>query len=222
MSRRYQAILLFIASHVFAVAAGVQANSARGESKSDPGRVLRPREGASADASSVIWRSERACGLNSLYFLLRCSGVEPDYIAMQGGLLTEEMSSLFDLKAKARDYGMALEVVRLVPEGLRSAPRPIIAHMEIAGVGGQAGGHFVVVTHTDDESVSYVDGSTAQSHTVTWRDFNKEWSGYAAYLDNPGGFAIAGIVAGFFAGAVIGWAFNRLLKGRYAASRLSR
>jgi len=134
-----------------------------------------------SEGIEVVWRSERVCGLNSVYFLLTLTGHEADYLQMQRSLLKEKLVSLGDIQESAESYGMPVRIALLTPLELRSLHVPVIAHFDTVEVSGFNQGHFVVVFDTDDEGVHYLDGTTAEVFHVPWRKFERAWSGYAVY-----------------------------------------
>jgi len=163
-------------------------------------------------ADNVVWRSERACGLNSLYFLLTLTGHKADYLQLQQSLLKERLVSLEDMRNTAKSHGMPVRIVTMSPSELRSLTVPVVAHFETVEVSGKAGGHFVVVFDTDDEGVHYVDGTTAETFHVSWRKFERSWSGYIVcpYESKVTNWLLS--FSSFLVGAIAGFFFMRRSK----------
>ncbi|WP_417393243.1 cysteine peptidase family C39 domain-containing protein [Gimesia sp.] len=133
------------------------------------------------NVNNVVWRSERVCGVNSLYFLLTLSGHKADYLKLQDNLLKEKLVSLEDIRKSAESHGMPVCVTVLTPEELRSLATPVIVHLDNVDISGSTQGHYVVIFETDVEGVHYLDGTTAESFHISWREFERAWSGYAVY-----------------------------------------
>lgn len=157
----------------------------------------------------IIWRASRACGLNCAYLLLRCAGHQPDYLAMDQELIQQELTSLADIRDAVAAHGEELILAKMTPDDLTVAPKPVIAHLDIIDYNGRVGGHFVLVVETNHSGVRYVDGTTAEINFSSWRDFQRKWSGFSAYLPArrndlwlTGAF---GVVIGLLLG--VGWEF---------------
>jgi ABC-type bacteriocin/lantibiotic exporter with double-glycine peptidase domain len=137
---------------------------------------------ADAEGHSILWRSERACALNSLYMLLKLEDLVADYVTLRQRLLKEELSSLNDIALSAAAMGIDVQVAKSTPFGLRSLNRPAVVHLEAVSLDGTEHGHFVVVTAFDDDGVSYVDGTTAEPMQISVAEFERQWSGYLAFI----------------------------------------
>jgi len=161
----------------------------------------------------IAWRSKRVCGLNCVYFLLRAEGKNPDYALMQQGLLKEAFTSLADLKRVAADYGLSLRLAQMTPEELRQIDKPVVAHFDIVDVRGSTQGHFVVVTHADENGVELVDGTTVLTRSIPWREFQRTWSGYVAHRA-PSTLGTGWQVLVFVIGLGSGWLIDRFLQRR--------
>lgn len=76
---------------------------------------------------------------------------------------------------------------------------------------GETGGHFVVVLEATESGVLCVDGTTAETRQLSWRDFDRQWSGFVAHLTSTRGliaYASAALLSGFVCGlciAVLEW-----------------
>lgn len=109
-----------------------------------------------------------------------------DYEAMHKELLTERLASLLQIRETAAQHGLALQLTKLTPGELRGMPKPVIAHLDIVHVNGH---------------VVYVDGTTAETRTTPWADFQRDWSGAIAYHPRgivPGRWGqLMALVAGF-------------------------
>jgi peptidase C39-like protein len=167
----------------------------------------------------LVWRSKRVCGLNCAYFVLRAHGKDPDYAEMQRRLLKEEFTSLRDIKQAAAEYGVQLRLARMTPEQLRNVDKPAVAHFDLVDIKGGAQGHFVIVTQTDDNTVQFIDGTTVLTRSLSWREFQRNWSGYVAHRtsteDWPGWPVLAlvgGVISGLIVDRILLWRRNALSK----------
>ncbi len=173
-----------------------------------------PRDASRADDRQTVWRSERVCGLNCLYFLLRAYGKAPDYLSMQRNLVRPDLTSLYDLGAAAKQHGVPLRLASMTPKELSAVPKPAIAHLDVTSVRGQTSGHFVVVTHATPEGVRFIDGTTAETREFTWRDFQRDWSGNVAYREPTlgGNSAVVSMSAALVVGMACGLGIVQLLR----------
>ena len=130
----------------------------------------------------VLWRSERSCGVNALYMLRRLNGVECDFAVLHSALVKDELASLNDIRVIATKIGCPVSIRKLSPAELQSYGKPILVHLEAVDIRGALMGHFIVVTQVFDDHVDYLDGTTAEPLQMTRRDFEREWSGFAATL----------------------------------------
>ena len=176
--------------------------------------------------SDQVWRSERVCGVNALYFLLRAADVEAEYAVLSDRLLdrSDALPSLADLKSEASRWGTTLRIARFAPDDLRAAPKPIVAHLDAVAASGEISGHFVVVTAADEEGVTYVDGSTAETREMDWPLFKRGWSGHVAHLVPPtlhGWDVFPALVAGILSGVVLDRVWQSLRKRGNAPTLLT-
>lgn len=152
-----------------------------------------------AKKDDAAWRSTRTCGINCLYFLLRSEDKPAEYAVLYEQLLEECPISLYRIKTVAARYGLEFQLATIGPDELRRVHKPAIAHLEIVNHRAEAGGHFVVVIAADSDGVRYVDGTTAETRSVSWRDFQRKWSGIVAYKRSAGIDSVAWGMAGFCA-----------------------
>ncbi|MFV0445927.1 MAG: cysteine peptidase family C39 domain-containing protein [Planctomycetaceae bacterium] len=136
----------------------------------------------SVPGDGLVFRADRACGSNCLYFVLRACDIEVDYLRLHDELVRDRLPSLTDLRESAERRGVELTLGRLTRAELISAPKPVICHCEIVGFTGQAIGHFVVVTGADSQRVHYVDGTSVESIVTRWEDFERNWTGAAGVI----------------------------------------
>ena len=180
-------------------------------SESEKGNHLR-------SAEEMVWRSERTCGANCVYLLLRVHHIEADYRELVRETVAQESeTSLTQLKRSAEDHGLPCRLRKTGPEGLRALPMPVVAHLDLVGVRGESGGHFVVVLRADDNGLTIVDGTTADTRITPWRDFERRWSGYVMYVSR-GSTVVewAPTAAALAAGALLGYLAERGLRRRAA------
>ena len=81
--------------------------------------------------TEIIWHSDRVCGLNCLYILLRSQHLDTDYVQLQSELLhSESLTSLTELKESGIRHKLWCELGKTDPEGLASVSKPAIAHLD--------------------------------------------------------------------------------------------
>ncbi len=137
----------------------------------------------SSTSAQWAWRSQRACGLNSVYFMLHYCGAVVDYDELARHLLGKSPASLLDLKQAAAEHGITLHLAKATPASIQDCQMPAIAHLDVVGVSGEAGGHYVVITRAVGHGVRYIDGTTLETKEANWAEFQKDWSGFIAHLD---------------------------------------
>lgn len=135
------------------------------------------------DPAKLIWRSERVCGVNCAYLLLKHNGVKADYRALEDELIHEDLTSLAEIKRTVRQHGLSAIIARTDRRGLAEVPKPLIAHLESVSGRGATNGHFVLVTSTDDQGVHCVDGTTAIPRDIPWPEFETDWSGHIVFIE---------------------------------------
>lgn len=142
-----------------------------------------------SDKNGVVWRAERVCGVNCVYFLLRHRDISASYKEVSQSLLQNDtLPSLTDIKKVSQSYGLQLKIGTTTPEGLTAVAFPVIVHLDIVGARGEQGGHFSVVLDCDSEGVKMLDGTSVEVRNMPWRDFNRMWSGYLLYADQDSRF----------------------------------
>lgn len=134
--------------------------------------------------NDVIWRSERCCGVNCAYVMLKTHEIQVDYMQLQRSLLdSSELPSLTDLRDAMREAGLPVEIGKTTADGLTAIGKPVIAHLDLVGARGTTGGHFVIVLSIDNNNIQYLDGTTALIQTKSTADFMRRWSGYVVFRD---------------------------------------
>ena len=164
---------------------------------------------------ALVWRADRTCALNCAYLMLRCYDKPADYLEMENELIRQEMSSVYDIKTAVGRRGLKLAIASLTPKELRSIPLPAIAHWEVANLHGRTAGHFVVVVATDEANVTYVDGTAAETMNVTWRDFQRKWTGVVAYRQASAPRTYAIVVLATLLGLASPWVFSTVYRITY-------
>jgi hypothetical protein len=136
------------------------------------------------ERDNATWRSENQCGLNSLYVLLRLAGIDVDYHDVRRRYPNNgQPTSILTLQDLASQFGLELTAGKTNVVGLQRVAKPVIAHFETVATRGEASGHYVVVTNVNEQQVTYVDGTTAETRSVSWEDFNKLWTGFVLVHD---------------------------------------
>ena len=140
----------------------------------------------SAEPDQTAWRSERVCGPNCLYTLLKYRGINVSYPKLLESCIGgKDFMSLSAIQKTSDLHGLPLSLGRTDRKGLEKLPKPVIAHLEQMGPRGDVQGHFVLVLQAGTSGVKTMDGTTAIIHDTGWRDFEREWTGYLAYPTAP-------------------------------------
>lgn len=173
---------------------------------------------ATGDAPATAlerWRSENACGVNCLYVMLDVYGINVNYTQLMGRLIGGiEETSLLDLKRAAVEKGLACEMGKTTPEGLRRATGPVICHCEDELTGR---GHFVLVLKSDRDGLVTMDGTTCLLRRLDWTSFDKNWSGYVLYTSPDrmwSGTGLLSVATGIGLGAVAVFAAQGAVRAR--------
>jgi hypothetical protein len=162
------------------------------------------------DSSEVVWRSQRMCGVNCLYALLKAYGIrDVSYQDLTDEVMaTQADTSLTDIKRAAARRGLRCAIGKTDRSGLSAAAKPVVAHCEQVDPVGVQSGHFVLVVGTDDDGVHFLDGTTAQLGEFPWHEFQRRWSGYIVYADAgpvwpPWAVLVASLPLGLVAGVLV-------------------
>ncbi len=167
-----------------------------------------------ANGEDMVWRSEKMCGVNCVYFLLRAGNIIPDYERLSREMVRQDsLTSLTDLKRCAETHGLRCALGKTNPAGLGKLPMPLIAHFDLVGVRGKSGGHFVVVLRANDDGVVYVDGTLAEIRVVSAAEFQRVWSGYILYMrSRPRVFDWLWMAGAVLGGALLGFTMERAVR----------
>jgi len=163
----------------------------------------KPKAAIGDPRDTAIWRSERVCGVNCLYLLLRFEGRDVDYLSLQNGLLNEKPTSLHELKAAAYRHDLDLRLARMKPSDLIGVHKPVVVHLESVDARAQTSGHFVLVTQAYKNGVQYIDGTTTELRSVAWKDFERSWDGFVAHSNEVGPVWWSGIDACAFGSGMV-------------------
>ena len=130
-----------------------------------------------------------ACGVNALYVLLRANRVDVDHQRLLSECAVDPVygTSLTDLSTVARQYGLAVQMLRSDPDHIAELPLPFIAHLEA----NETTGHYVVVTRIGENSVSVIDGINGKYDDFRLGSFERAWSGYVLVAKPPRFWEIA-------------------------------
>ncbi len=130
-------------------------------------------------APAGSWRLPRRCGQNCLYAYLALNGRRVDLEEIERRVpLTEQGSSLADLRSVAADAGVPSRVVLSDAKGLGRWPMPAIAHLH------SRDGHFVVVVEVRPDSITVADLTTGEVGEWPTERFHEVWSGYLLVRDD--------------------------------------
>jgi predicted double-glycine peptidase len=132
---------------------------------------------------SPHWRDPRSCGVQSVYSLLKLSGIDVDYEQLQQLIpITSQGSNISDMSAACSRLGLETDVLLLSPRTLSSIQPPFIAHVSSSRLLQKASQeltqHFVVVLQIDGTYVTILEPTLAFAMRVPRGDFIDQWSGY--------------------------------------------
>jgi ABC-type bacteriocin/lantibiotic exporter with double-glycine peptidase domain len=124
------------------------------------------------------------CGPNSLYLLLRLSGIAVSREEVERLVpLTSAGCTLDDLRRAAANLGLNVEVRKVTPDEVKDLAKPLIAHFfaPAAAVGAPANerDHFAVVTRIlPDGGFQSIDSNNLTTTTYLNNNFARNFSGY--------------------------------------------
>jgi hypothetical protein len=129
--------------------------------------------------------ANRACGPNSLYLLLRLSGVEVGDrdIARYYPRHPEGMSML-EMKRACADFGLAVDIRRCTKDDLRALRYPVIAHV-FYGPQNEADHYVVITRRLDRDRIEVIDGTTGKVDQFLINKMDNIWQGYLL-IPRPG------------------------------------
>jgi hypothetical protein len=129
--------------------------------------------------------ANRACGPNSLYLLLRLSGVEVGDrdIARYYPRHPEGMSML-EMKRACADFGLAADIRRCTKDDLRALRYPVIAHV-FYGPQNEADHYVVITRRLDPDWIEVIDGTTGKVDQFLINKMDNIWQGYLL-IPRPG------------------------------------
>jgi ABC-type bacteriocin/lantibiotic exporter with double-glycine peptidase domain len=144
------------------------------------GLLQRSGDDAVKDASSPSvsnWRESKCCGPNSLYALLRLSGLDVT-LAETHSLtpLGSNGASLAALESASRSLGLPMMTVRVHEfNDLARFRYPVIAHLT-----GSRAGHFIIVLgfNQANSSLLVADALTCDLQWLNASTVQRDWSGY--------------------------------------------
>jgi hypothetical protein len=122
--------------------------------------------------------ANRACGPNSLYVLLRLSGVDVEHRDIDRYYPRHPKGmSMLELKRACTDFGLAADIRRCTKADLRELRFPVIAHVYY---GPQAeADHYVVITRRlDRDRIEVIDGTTGNVYQFLIDRMDNVWQGY--------------------------------------------
>jgi ABC-type bacteriocin/lantibiotic exporter with double-glycine peptidase domain len=162
---------------------------------------------ALADPSANVpeWTKPGRCATNSLYVYLRILNRTVPYEEVARALPKGERTSLADLRAAAKEFGVSVDIRKVNSEDLRRLPTPFIAHLDALDQGGV--GHFITIFIVErDGTIRYIDGSSGLEHACLLGDLTSTFSGFVllpgTWVSRP--FLIGGgLVLGLISGSVV-------------------
>jgi ABC-type bacteriocin/lantibiotic exporter with double-glycine peptidase domain len=126
-------------------------------------------------------------------------------------------ASLYAMRDCAARLGVNSAVLRGTRHDLISSQKPLIAHFKGSEHSTYPTGHYVVVLSADEEHVSFIDGTTAQTKRFRTERFAAFWSGHVLAPSQPNmeaGRREAIFTIGFWSVAGLGWAGARVIRRR--------
>jgi ABC-type bacteriocin/lantibiotic exporter with double-glycine peptidase domain len=124
------------------------------------------------------------CGPNSLYLLLRLSGIAVSREEVERLVpLTSAGCTLDDLRRAAPGLGLNVEIRKVTPDEVKDLAKPLIAHFfaPAAALGAPANerDHFAVVTRIlPDGGFQSIDSNNLTTTTYLNNNFARNFSGY--------------------------------------------
>jgi len=191
--------------------------------------VVRADEPSQGPADTPgLWRTPEHEGANGLYLLLRLSGCEVEYEAVQDALAVKNgRPSMLELRTAAERLGLRTAIQKWRPGDLAESRTPVIAHLE--SIGGEAG-RFVLVIGLGSTKCRVIHCGHAVMEQMSRDGFVRAWSGYVLVPEPPRGQWLqsqyrwmTSVGVGFLGIAVYGWwRIRSILRGtRSAACALS-
>lgn len=179
--------------------------------------ICRSSQLLASDPAREVWRSERNCGLNCTYLMLKSHGITTSYDRLKELIpISDFGSSLTDVSDTLTRCGLKNDALRCSPSELAGLEMPVIAHVEFTnsqGVDGLPIGHFVLITaiNRSTQEVAYIDGTTAIFFERPIHEFFRSWTGIAIAKRQPkwGPYGTA-----FMAGVLLSLLFSIMLKLR--------
>ena len=129
------------------------------------------------DGSWKAWRTPQRDAVNTLYLLLKHSGIDCSYKDVHdvfGG--DERRRNLVEIRDAARRLGLNVSVYRCTLVSLDSVRVPIIAHTE--GMGSDGGGFCVVLPIRNKSELHVIGGYTTRLGSVNADSFRRDWDGF--------------------------------------------
>jgi ABC-type bacteriocin/lantibiotic exporter with double-glycine peptidase domain len=162
--------------------------------------------------------SDRLCGRDSVYLLLKLRGANPDFTDVTSVLRPQPGKpgiSMDELRQGAGELGLTLAGYKLRREDVRRMKSPFIGYIEEKEIAHEAGHYFVL---------SYLGGDRVQIlnppkpvHFISVGELFEDWEGHALvpvreYKRWQSASALAAIVVILGAVALLGW--RRLVQAR--------
>lgn len=147
-------------------------------------------------SAAAIWQQPGVCGVNAVFFLLKCNGADGGKIDYRDVLNATTFSadagaSINELRDVCDRFGMPCQNLKTTPRtALRKFSPPYIAHWDDTQYGGK--GHFVVVLSVDDDKVQIADCGPCIVASIPVSQFIELSSGYfvvpSSSLSGPSAF----------------------------------
>jgi hypothetical protein len=165
------------------------------------------------------------CGPNSLYLLLRLSGIEVSREQVEQSVpMSATGCTLEDLRRAALNLGLGVEVRKVTPDEFKDLPKPLIAHFlaPASGLGtpGQGRDHFAVVTRTlPDGGFQSIDSNNLVTTTYLGLNLARNFSGYCLVVTPSLMSRIAANRAAWLAGVLLVLMAMNFVLGRHLRGR---
>jgi ABC-type bacteriocin/lantibiotic exporter with double-glycine peptidase domain len=132
----------------------------------------------------LIQRHRTICGPNALYMFLRSHGSKATYSSIVHILpMQSNGCTLLAMRDTARRLGISANVLKFSPEDVTCLHLPAVVHFHRSVFLGDNVDHYVVLTGVFKNRVEYIDGTTAQRHSVSLAKLAAASDGYA--LEHP-------------------------------------
>lgn len=134
--------------------------------------------GSCRGEQDIVEMMRYRCGYNSVYVLLRLSGVDCSYEELKlNGNSGSKGLSVKELAEELKRCGLPSRVIRCdIPDDVRKLSPPFIIYTN-PDRSGNTIGHFLVVTKISNETIDLIDGTTSEKKEYAIAKLSNLWDG---------------------------------------------